>query len=418
MSATSTTSAGTFLSHLLNQLQLTGSPFSQQLQGINLPDTKNEEYKHTRLSQFLNRAGEFELQLAPPVAISSFPQIDIDALVITLVNGYFIPEKSSSDLSSFGIKITNRIIGDNHSAELDADGFKALNEILWTNQIEINVPAGVKLSKPVIIYNVGSTSTKGIAAFTKLKIELSKEAELQVIENLLSNGSSPYFSSMVQETSVAEGAGYQYYLIQNDPNRFQFNHTQITQKDSSRVNTYAFTLDGKVIRNNLQLKLDGRLIESHMYGLYLLQGSTLADNHTMADHMQPDSVSNELYKGIMDHQARGVFNGKIYVRPQAQKTNAFQTNRNIILTDTAGVNTKPQLEIWADDVKCSHGCTTGQLDSEGLFYMRSRGIDARTARAMMLYAFAAEVLECVANDQLKAWLDVLVRTRLHQPLNS
>jgi Fe-S cluster assembly protein SufD len=168
------------------------------------------------------------------------------------------------------------------------------------------------------------------------------------------------------------------------------------------------------VRNNLQLSLDGEGIESHMYGLYLLGDDTLADNHTVADHRKPNSFSNEIYKGIMGDSSKGVFNGKIYVRPSAQKTNAFQANRNILLTDKASVNTKPQLEIWADDVKCSHGCTTGQLDEEALFYLQTRGISKETAQAMMLYAFAGEVLENVKHPVIKEYLDKVISERLHK----
>lgn len=151
-----------------------------------------------------------------------------------------------------------------------------------------------------------------------------------------------------------------------------------------------------------------------MYGLYLLHGETIADNHTVVDHRKPNSFSNELYKGVLEGNAKGIFNGKIFVRPQAQKTNAFQSNRNILLSDKATINTKPQLEIWADDVKCSHGCTTGQLDEEALFYLRSRGIEKNTARAMMLYAFAAEVLENIPNEKLKSFIDAMIGERLHK----
>ena len=169
-----------------------------------------------------------------------------------------------------------------------------------------------------------------------------------------------------------------------------------------------------MVRNNLQLALDGEGIDSHMYGLYLISKKTLADNHTVVDHRQPNSFSNEFYKGIMDEQAKGVFNGKIYVRPNAQKTNAFQANRNILLGEQATVNTKPQLEIWADDVKCSHGCTSGQLDEEALFYLRTRGVHKDTARAMMLYAFAAELLDTMKNPAIKTYIDSLISERLHK----
>jgi Fe-S cluster assembly protein SufD len=205
------------------------------------------------------------------------------------------------------------------------------------------------------------------------------------------------------------------YSIQHDANnRYQHAITEIYQKNFSRVNTYTFTLHGKLFRNNLHLQLDGEGIESHMYGLYLLNDDTLADSHTVVDHKKANSFSNELYKGVMDESSKGVFNGKIFVRPNAQKTNAFQANRNILLSDKATINTKPQLEIWADDVKCSHGCTTGQLDEEALFYLRSRGLSNDTARGMMLYAFAGEVLDFVKHPVLKEYLDTLISDRLHK----
>jgi Fe-S cluster assembly protein SufD len=170
------------------------------------------------------------------------------------------------------------------------------------------------------------------------------------------------------------------------------------------------------VRNNFTLVVDGENCESHFHGLYLLHGNTLSDNHTVVDHQKPNSFSNELYKGIMDGHSKGVFNGKIFVRPHAQKTNAFQSNRNILLSDTATVNTKPQLEIWADDVKCSHGCTSGQLDDEALFYLQSRGIPAPTAKAMLLYAFALDVLAPVKNEVVRNYLDGLISDRLHKNL--
>ena len=149
----------------------------------------------------------------------------------------------------------------------------------------------------------------------------------------------------------------------------------------------------------MQIVVDGYDVETHLYGLYMTGQQTIADNHTVVDHRQPNSVSNELYKGIMAGQSKGVFNGKIFVRPHAQKTNAYQTNRNILLGDSASVNTKPQLEIWADDVKCSHGCTTGQLDEEALFYLRSRGISEKTARSMVLFAFASSTFSEIKDDE-------------------
>jgi Fe-S cluster assembly protein SufD len=151
-----------------------------------------------------------------------------------------------------------------------------------------------------------------------------------------------------------------------------------------------------------------------MNGVYLLKGDSICDNHTIADHTQPNSQSNELYKGALEGKSKGIFNGRIYVRPYAQKTNAFQSNRNILLSEEATIHTKPQLEIWADDVKCSHGCTSGQLDDEALFYLRTRGLTKDTARAMLLYAFIGEVIDRIKIPALRSFVDHLVSDRLHK----
>jgi Fe-S cluster assembly protein SufD len=169
-----------------------------------------------------------------------------------------------------------------------------------------------------------------------------------------------------------------------------------------------------MVRNNLNISVDGEHCETHMYGLYMLNDKTHVDNHTTVDHRVANCYSNELYKGIIDDRATGVFNGKIYVRPHAQKTNAFQSNKNLLLSDDASMNTKPQLEIWADDVKCSHGATTGQLDNEQMFYLRARGLDETQARGLLLYAFAHETLEHVSSEALKSYLEEVIAHRLYQ----
>ncbi len=267
----------------------------------------------------------------------------------------------------------------------------------------------------MVIYHINDTRNGQVISLNRNLFVVEVNSEVTVIEKLVSLGTGNSFSNLVTEAVVAENAGLNLYEIQNDNgNRYHFNQIHVTQTNNSRVNTYTFCLDGKLIRNNLQLSLDGEGIESHMYGLYAVTNDTLADNHTVVDHRKPNSFSNELYKGIMDESSKGIFNGKIFVRPNAQKTNAFQANRNILLTDKAGVNTKPQLEIWADDVKCSHGCTTGQLDEEALFYLQTRGIHKETARAMMLYAFAGEIIEAIKHPVIKEYLDTIISERLHK----
>lgn len=300
-------------------------------------------------------------------------------------------------------------------ADFKTDALAAWNTASWNDGIVIRIDHNKIVEKPIVIHYIDDTREGQVITVNRNLIVVGKSSEVTVLEKFDSLGSGNILSNVINEVVVAENAGFNLYTLQIDPGkRYLYELTQITQANSSRVNTYTFTLDGKLVRNNLQLSLDGEGIESHMYGLYALTGDTLADNHTVADHRKPNSFSNELYKGIMEGNSKGVFNGKIYVRPNAQKTNAFQANRNILLTDKATVNTKPQLEIWADDVKCSHGCTTGQLDEEALFYLQARGISKETARAMMLYAFAGEILDAVRHPVIKDHLDQIISERLHK----
>lgn len=398
------------------------------LKKLRLPEPKAEEYKHTPVTRLLQKNFSFEKKSSAPSDLSpnDFFIPGIEANVIVLLNGEFISKFSTIVSPSSEVSISNlneelakkSSVAGNHFgkvAEIKSDPFAAWNAAAWTNGVFINVPENTNVEKPIVIYNLHDARNGQVISATRNLFVVGKNSEVTIIEKFDSVGDHSHFSNSVTEAVVAPNAGLELYSVQNDAgNRFQQGLTQIHQSDSSRVNTFTFTLNGKLVRNNLQLALDGEGIESHMFGLYLVTGDTLADNHTVVDHRKPNSFSNEIYKGIMDGNSKGVFNGKIYVRPQAQKTNAFQANRNILLSDKAAVNTKPQLEIWADDVKCSHGCTTGQLDEEAMFYLQARGINKETARAMMLYAFAVEILDNVKNKELKEYFDHLVSERLHK----
>ena len=187
--------------------------------------------------------------------------------------------------------------------------------------------------------------------------------------------------------------------------------TEVYQQGESVFSMYTITLTGDVVRNNLTVVPDGEFCETHLYGLSLPIGDTHVDNHTLVDHAKPNCMSNELYKTVLDDSSSGVFNGKVFVRRDAQKTNAFQENKSILLTEKATMNAKPELEIYADDVKCSHGATTGQLDPEALFYLRSRGIPERQARGMLLHAFARDVIDQIKIEPLRELLDRRVTER-------
>lgn len=395
---------------------------------LGLPAQKNEEYKHTPITRYLEKHFTFAPSAAPgPVAdVKKFFIPGLEANVIVFIDGIFSRDHSTivSPSSEIFIQpLDEALVSKNEVAlqhfskytHYSTDALTAWNRAAWRSGLFIHVPDKTIVEKPVVIYNINNGTAGEIVAINRNLVVMGKHAQATVIEKFDSAGEANHFTNLVTEVVIGENAGLEFYSIQHDlNNRFQHALTEIYQKNSSRVNTYTFTLHGKFFRNNLHLQLDGEGIESHMYGLYLLNNDTLADNHTVADHKKANSFSNELYKGIMDDTSKGVFNGKIFVRPNAQKTNAFQANRNILLSDKATVNTKPQLEIWADDVKCSHGCTTGQLDEEALFYLRSRGLHKDTARAMMLYAFAGEVLDYVKHPVLKEYLDTLISDRLHK----
>jgi Fe-S cluster assembly protein SufD len=204
-----------------------------------------------------------------------------------------------------------------------------------------------------------------------------------------------------------------YCKIQDDRSETnQVSTTHFRQIGKSYVHAVTISLNGGIVRNNLNMVMDAERSEAHMYGLYFLKGNTHVDNHTVVDNVKPHCQSNELYKGIIDDNGTAVFNGKIFVQQPAQKTNAYQSNKNILLSDSASVNTKPQLEIFADDVKCSHGCTVGRLDEEGMFYLRSRGISEKTARALLVHAFAIDILEHIQPQPIRSYVNQLISQRL------
>lgn len=394
---------------------------------LGLPENRAEEFRHTPITRLLQK----NLALEPKenhlgrLDLDAVRIHNLDAYRVVFINGIYSEEHSSlpttsdivvsplADAVSAGEPLVLTHLG--KYADVQSDGFVAWNTAAWSNGVFIHAKRNAIVDKPVYLVYWHDTDGGEVVSLVRNLIVVETNAQLEVFERYGSNGNASHFSNHVTEAVVQANAGLDFYTLENDTNkRYQYAFMRVHQESSSRVNTYTFTFDGKLVRNTLQLALDGEGIESHMYGLYLISGDTIADNHTVVDHRQPNSFSNEIYKGILDGSSRGVFNGKIYVRPQAQKTNAFQANRNILMSDSATVNTKPQLEIWADDVKCSHGCTTGQLDEEAIFYLQARGIDKESARAMMLFAFATEILDNIRHEGLRHFIEGIVREKLHQ----
>jgi Fe-S cluster assembly protein SufD len=393
-----------------------------------LPTHKSEEYRFTPIAKNLqkNLSWNHKVTASPISSIQEFLIGGMDANVLVFVNGMYSKSLSKIISPAAQVKIkslsealqTEKDLLDRHFDKLvkpEADPFAALNTAYWQDGIFVYVPENTVVEKPIQILHINDATQEQVIAHTRLLVVVEKNSELSIIEKFDSVGINPVFHTFTEEIAVRQNAHLEYCKVQNDAGKsIQVANTNIHQSDSSKVNTFTLTMNGEMVRNNFVITIDGENCESHFHGIYLLNGNTLADNHTVVDHKKPNSFSNELYKGIMDGNSKGVFNGKIFVRPQAQKTNAFQSNRNILMSESATVNTKPQLEIWADDVKCSHGCTTGQLDDEALFYLQSRGIPYDSAKAMLLYAFAVDVLAPIKNETLKNHLDKLISERLHK----
>jgi Fe-S cluster assembly protein SufD len=328
--------------------------------------------------------------------------------MIVFVNGRYSAEHSQIIDSNLAVQ---RAIATTPGADLDP--FDLLNQAFSEGAVEIVVADHQQVKHPVaIVYFF--TDPSFVFANPRWSLKIGAGSTCTVIEYTVAQEGSAYFNNKHSRIEVKENARLDYVIIQQGAREeVSVNNTAVWLSSAAQAFCYTCTLDGKLVRNNLTLVLDGEGIDAHLHGLYLASGQSLVDNHTVVDHRKANSFSNELYKGVMDDNGKAVFNGKIFVRPDAQKTNAFQSNRNILLSETSNIHTKPQLEIWADDVKCSHGCTTGQLDEEALFYLRSRGIPKDAARGLLLTAFAGETLEGIHDETLRGFVEGLILKKLH-----
>jgi Fe-S cluster assembly protein SufD len=389
---------------------------------------RHEEWKYTRISSLFNKEYNFFSGQIP----TSVSWGDLDAIrlpgyeqanELVFVNGMFsfplstirsnqilvmpLEEAAKNEFRDIVIKHLG------HSGKYLKDGINALNTAFVNNGVFVHVKKGHVVEHPIYIYNITDAREENILAQPRSLVYVSENAQVQLVETYSTLGLEESFTNQVMEIVVEKDARMEYYKIQNDASHTnQVSTTHIRQIGKSYTHTVTISLNGGLVRNNLNLVLDAEHCEGHLYGLYLQRGQSHIDNHTVVDNVKPHCFSNELYKGIIDDSATGVFNGKIFVQPQAQKTNAYQSNKNILLSDDASVNTKPQLEIFADDVKCSHGCTVGRLNEEGLFYLQSRGISEKIAKSLLLHAFAFDVLEHIRPEPIREYVDKLISERL------
>jgi Fe-S cluster assembly protein SufD len=411
-------------------LAATGQASFEQYRHLGWPTQKLESWKYTRLAPLVQKP--FELNGEMPSGVSAadlMPENNRLASVvgsgnqIIFVNGLYAPALSNHDAAGMELLPLTEAAEKypeyisqylNHSKKYITDGLQALNTAFLQNGLFIRVKKNTAIKDPVFLNHF----TQGhLFVQPRIFIIVEENAQVQFAENYFHNGTEECFTNEIIEITVQDNARMEYYKVQHLPaNAHQVGTTHIVQAGKCFTHCATITLSGGTIRNNLNMVFEKENNEGHLYGLYLVNGTTHIDNHTVVDNTQPGCYSNELYKGVIDEKATAVFNGRIYVRKDAQKTNAYQSNRNILLGANASVNAKPQLEIFADDVKCSHGCTVGRLDETALFYMRTRGISEEKARALLLQAFAADIVGQVKIPALQQALHEMIAERLHTEL--
>jgi len=395
---------------------------------LGFPHAKVEDWKYTNLKNVLKPeyqlAHEAEEQTISPEDIERARIQNPETNLIVIINGRFSEEQSSLRDSEDKLWVRSlkkaqaeapELVKAHAGKHLDytQDGISALSTAYLDDGVVLHVPKNQAPDYPVQILYFNVVKAENLFIQPRNLWVLAQGSELQVIENYQTIGSYSSFLNYATEGAIGANAHLKHYKLQHDaPNAYQVTQVDMTQEQDSTISNYTVTLGNGFSRNNTNYRVNGENCETNLYGLYLLGDKQLADNHTIVDHKVPHCESNELYKGIMDDQSVGVFNGKVFVRPKAQKVNAYQSNRNVLLSDKATVNAKPQLEIWADDVKCSHGATSGQLDENQLFYMRARGLSYEKAQALLVYAFAAEVIDQIDVEPLRDYLNDLVAKRL------
>ncbi len=394
---------------------------------MGFPTSKHEEWKYTNIA--LIASGNFsfakqETTVSKEEILKQFPFIK-DAVSVVLENGKW--NKAASEISGLteGVEIKNLQESKNIPAfkehfnlyaDVQDDAFAALNTAFTPEGLFIHVQPGAIIEKPVYLIHVSSSEQDAVISHNRLLVVAEKNSSVKISSLYVSgNSSSETFTNVINEIVSGENAAVEFDLLQDENKKsFQICGTHVYQYGNSRFNINTICLGNRILKNKLHIKLDGSNSENYMHGLYLADETQLTDNHTAVYHSKPHCNSNQLYKGIIGGKAHGVFNGKIFVEKDAQKTNAYQSNKNILLSDDAVINAKPQLEIFADDVKCSHGATTGQMDEDAIFYLRSRGIGEENAKALLNVAFANDILNNITIDSFRNYISSLVESRLKE----
>lgn len=397
-------------------------------QKAGFPTMRDEDWHFTNVAPIAERT----FSLAKPVTVA---KADIEHFRlrheewsgVVLVNGVFSRELST--LGNLGKGITVEALSEGMNdipnavekvlGKVAPDGaaFTALNSAFMQDAIIIHVSKDASIDVPVHIMHVNVGINVRQASHPRIVILGERHSKAVIIESFFSNKDSEYLTNAVTEVVLEEGAHLAHYKLQRESTSgFHVGTTAVRQGRTSNYVSFSFATGAALSRTNIYTTLDGEAATCTLNGLYMVDGKQHVDHQTSIEHVQPNCPSHEVYKGILDGESHGVFNGKVYVHPEAQKTDGKQSNNNLLLSDRARIDTKPQLEIFADDVKCTHGATVGRLDEVGLFYMKSRGIGDVRARQLLTYAFAADVLEMIELDELREALEAMVLHRFTKQL--
>jgi Fe-S cluster assembly protein SufD len=401
-------------------------------QNLNLPDRKNELWKNTDIAAVLKMDFTKYLEKENPGQDLDFMfTCDVHNFKtdqVSFLNGWHVGNGHGAGELPEGVIIGSLreailqhpgLIEKHYGRYADSgkDFFLAMNTAFARDGLFIYIPDDVVLETPLQMISIINHEENLLIQNRNLVI-MGKNSRMTLVMCDDSTNQQASFNNSVTEVFLDENASLEHYKLQNLNNKSSLlNFTWFHQEAGSRLDTFAITLNGGLIRNYSNVKLNGSGADANIYGLYLSDKQQHVDNRVFVEHAVPDCTSRELFKGILDDEASAVFNGHVLVQKDAQRTNAYQQNRNILLTDKATVNTRPFLEIYADDVKCSHGATVGQLDNEALFYIRSRGVCMASARLLLMYAFAAEVINKMSLEPLMTRVDEMVKQRLRGELH-
>ena len=396
---------------------------------MGIPTTRHEEWKYTNVFPFIgleysylpmqwNAGSSSQTALAAAVEVSSALGTPIS---IRIVDGSVSVDASQLPVGLDVMELTSDLVESapdvaaalGAGAPMNANPFVALNTALIESGIVIRLAKGLKVDVPIHISIETTTTQTPVLIAPRILVVAHEGADADIVQSHHASGPSVVLDATVVEFSVAASSNIRFCKIadESETARSITSVTADVHRDAS-FTSHALSIGGRFVRNDLAVRLCEASSQGFLYGVSLLAENEFADNHTVVDHMVPHCHSEELYKGIYDGSSTGVFNGKIYVRPQAQKTTAYQSNHTLLLSSKAQVQAKPQLEIWADDVKCSHGATMGQVSDEAIFYFRSRGIDKDMAKALLTYAFITEVVEKITLDGLRALLTRRIARKL------